>query len=141
MTRNDTLRRVLGTGATWGSLWLAFWVLVGTAIGIANPESIDPGEPLGMVVIFGAMGLMSGLILGGLRSTFSGSAPSMLRTAGLGILATALVQVAFLGHGDQGLLANLQMAGAFSLIGGLVTIVWQVLGRVGSQRRPSLGHS
>jgi hypothetical protein len=130
-------RRVLGIGAAWASLWLAFWALVGAIVGIADPDSIDPGEPMAMLAVFGSMGFLSGLAFGGLLAIRArGSAPmhpSLRRAGGLGILGTAIVQLAYLGHGDQGLLANLQMALLFSLIGGIVTVAWFGLAKVWSR--------
>jgi hypothetical protein len=50
---------------------------------------------------------------------------SLLGAIGLavawGILATAIVQVPYLGHGDAGLVANLSMALLFSGLGGVVS--------------------
>jgi hypothetical protein len=60
------LRRALGIGAGWGSLWLAFWLGAAIVIGMLSPDSIDPGEPTGLIVIFGLMGLLSGLAFAGL---------------------------------------------------------------------------
>ena len=44
------LRRALAIGAAWGLLWLAFWLGVAIVIGMLSPESIDPGEPTGLIL-------------------------------------------------------------------------------------------
>jgi hypothetical protein len=72
------------------------------------------------------MGFLSGLAFAGLLFAFGGAGASLFRAVGRGVFGTALVQLAYLGHGDQGLLANLQMALLFSAIGGLVTMAWHV---------------
>lgn len=139
------LRRALGIGAGWGSLWLAFWLGVAIVIGMLSPESIDPGEPTGLIAIFGVMGLLSGLVFAGLAfvgapaATATELSPS--RAAGLGVLATAIVQVGYLGHGDQGLAANLLMAFLFSLVGGIVTVAWCLAARLWLQFGPVHSHS
>jgi len=128
------LRRALGIGAGWGSLWLAFWLGVAIVIGILSPESIDPGEPTGLIAIFGVMGLLTGLAFAGLAFVWApaGTATelSLSRAAGLGVLATAIVQVGYLGHGDQGLAANLLLAFLFSLVGAIVTVAWWLTARL-----------
>ena len=134
-------RRVLGIGLAWALVWLAFWTIVGVMIGIVDPDSIDPGEPMGMVAVFGPMGLFTGVVFGLLVSIGRGGRTtrdlSLLRAAGWGILSTALVQVAYLGHGDQGLAANITMALLFSAFGGVVTMVWLVMARRWSHGRSS----
>ena len=135
------LRRVLGTAVVWAGLWLGFWTILGTIIRIIDPESIDPGEPVGMIAVLGPMGFFSGVAFGTLLAIGARDPaavePSLARAGVLGILGTAVVQLAYLGHGDQGLLANLQMALLFSVIGGLVTVVWFVVTRKWSYRRSS----
>ena len=121
---HGTLRRVLSIGAVWGILWLAFWLVVGAVIGIVDPDSIDPGEPAGMLAIFAPMGFLSGIAFAGLLLAVARAGTSLFRAAALGTIGTALVQLAYLGHGDQGLLDNLRMALLFSVIGGLVTMAW-----------------
>ena len=130
----STLRRALGIGAGWGSLWLAFWLGVAIVIAMLSPDSIDPGEPTGLIVILGLMGLLSGLAFAGLAFVWApagiATELSLPRAAGLGVLATAIVQVGYLGHGDQGLAANLLMAFLFSLVGGIVTLAWCLTARL-----------
>lgn len=136
---SETLRRVVGIGLLWGLLWLALMMIVGVIVGIANPDTIDAGEGWQAVLVLGPMGLFTGiafallLSLGAARS--SGS--SVMRAAGCGILATAIVQLAYLGHGDAGLVANLQMATLFSIVGGLVATMWLGVSRGWSQWRSS----
>lgn len=130
----STLRRVLGIGLARAILWLAFWAIAGVIIGIVDPDSIDPGGgPMVMVAIFGPMGLFSGVAFGLLLSIGGRGGTtidlSLLRAAGWGILGTAIVQLAYLGHGDHGLAAHIKMALLFSVFGGVVTMVWLVMAR------------
>jgi hypothetical protein len=121
-------RRVLRFGLTWFVLWAVFWMAVVTLIGIAHPDSIDPGEgPLVVAATLGPMGLLSGMAFGVLRSTWArGGAPGrpLVHVASSGILATALMQLPYLGHGNVGLAANVHMALTFCAVGGVVTISW-----------------
>jgi len=128
-----SLRRVLGIGMAWAMVWLAFWTIIGGIIAVVDPDSIDPGEGTMFIVIFGPMGLLSGVAFGILLS-IAGRVKtltdlSIARVAAWGILGTAIVQVGYLGHGDQGLAANVTMALLFSASGGLVTTVWLVMAR------------
>ena len=133
-------RRVLRFGLIWLLLWAAFWTGVVTIIGIAHPESIDPGEgPLVMAATLGPLGLLSGLAFGVLRLIWPrGGTPGrpLVHVASSGILAMALVQLPHLGPGDAGLAANVNMALALSAVGGLVTIAWLAMMRR-SHRRSS----
>jgi hypothetical protein len=118
------VRRLLTIAVTWASLWFATMAAIMLAIGIVDPDSIDPGEPLQAVFVFGPMGLLSGLAF----ALFVGAwlpARSVAGVVALGFLGSALAQVPFLGHGDNGLLANVFLALMFAVIGGLVTLVWQ----------------
>jgi len=84
-------RRVLGIGLAWTVLWLAFWAMVASIIGIADPDSIDPGEgPLTMLAVFGPMGLATGILFGVFLS---------LRGRGTNAAELALPRVA--GWGDS----------------------------------------
>ncbi len=133
----STLRRASGIGAGWGSLWLAFWL--GVAIVIAHAESGQhrSGRADGpdRDIWPDGVALGSGLRGPGFRLGAAGIATqlSLPRAAGLGVLATAIVQVGYLGHGDQGLAANLLMAFLFSLVGGIVTLAWCLTARLWSQ--------
>jgi hypothetical protein len=46
-----------------------------------------------------------------------------------GVAATAITQTLYLGHGDQGLLANIQLAMIFSLLGGIIASAWLLIAR------------
>ena len=131
--------RILKDAALWGLLWLSFWGAVMLGIGALDPDSIDPGEPFAFLRVFGSMGVLTGLAFAGLVSVTSAPG-SFSRAAGLGTLATALVQIMYLGHGDLGLLANLLQAFMFSLIGGIVTMLWFATARH-LDARPSPSHS
>jgi hypothetical protein len=134
------LRRVLGIGVGWGIVWLACWAIVITVIGIFDPDSIDPGEgPMVMLTILGPMGFLSGVAVGTLLTIGARGRtavhPSVVRSGWQGFLGTAIVQMAYLGHGDAGLLANLRMALLFSVIGSVVTVACLFLARTWSRRR------
>lgn len=135
----STLRRVFGIGVTWAIVWLSFWTIVGGSIAVVDPDSIDPGEGSMFIVIFGSMGFFSGIAFGILLSIAGRGRTitdlSLARVAAWGMLGCAIVQVGYLGHGDQGLAANIQMALLFSAFGGLVTTVWILMARKWSHRR------
>ena len=128
-----TSRRVFGIGVAWAVLWLAFWGIVAGVIAVLDPDSIDPGEPLMFVVIFGPMGLLTGVVFGILltirENVRTVADLPLTRVACWGILSTAVVQLAYLGHGDAGLGANIQMALLFAAFGGVVTTVWLLMAR------------
>lgn len=130
MTR---LRPLFGIALGWAALWLAFWTIVGVVIGVVDPDSIDPGEGWMVVFVLGPMGLFSGVAFGlllsvGARGTAHTELP-VIGVAARGFLACAIVQTAYLGHGDVGLVANIKMALLFSAIGAVITLVWLVLAR------------
>jgi hypothetical protein len=87
------------------------------------------------------MGLFSGLAFAGLLMRFAPDSRSFLRATMLGVAATGLVQVPYLGHGDQGLPANLLMAFAIALVGGLVTMAWYATTRLAPHSGRPLVHS
>ncbi len=134
------LRHALGIGLVWTLVWGLFLVIVGLAIAIAQPHSIGPGEgPLVAAAVLGPMGLFSGIAFGillklGGRGRTSLEQP-LTRVVAWGVLGTAIVQLAYLDHGDLGLVANIQEALLFSAFGGLVTIVWFLMARGWSQWR------
>lgn len=136
-----TLRRVLGIGLAWAILWGAFWTIVMVIIGIVDPDSIDPGDSSAAAAALGSMGLFSGVLFGMLLSIGSrGRAdiePSLARVIAWGVLGSAIVQLAYLGHGDQGLAANIKMALLFSALGGVVTGAWLLMTRTWSRWRTS----
>lgn len=128
-----TSRRVAGIGVAWAVLWLAFWGIVAGVIAVLDPDSIDPGEPLMFVAIFGPMGLLTGVVFAVLLTIWENVRTiadlPLTRVACWGILSTAVVQLAYLGHGDAGLAANIKMALLFAAFGGVVTTVWLVMAR------------
>jgi hypothetical protein len=85
------------------------------------------GEPAMAVLVFGSMGLLSGIVFGALlwmaghRSSFDVSIGQAL---GWGTLGSAIAQLPYLGHGDQGLVANLQLAALLAMVGGVLATVW-----------------
>ena len=134
-----TSKRVLGIGFAWGSLWLGFWLILLAIVGVVDPDSIDPGEgAVGMAAIFGPMGLLTGVVFGALLLIRNGNraAPDVPWTpvVGWGMLATAGVQVLYLGHGDAGLVANTMMALLFTVVGGVVTTAWLAIARSRGRR-------
>ncbi len=117
-------------------------MIVGVIIGIVDPDSIDPGEgPVVVAAIIGPMGLFSGVAFAILLSiTGNGRADfdvSLTRAAGCGVLGSAVVQLAYLGHGDLGLAANIKMALLFCVVGGVVAMVWLGMARRWSHWRSS----
>lgn len=129
----ESLRQVLGIGLAWTILWGAFWLIVMTIIGVVNPGTIDPGEGPMVVAVLGPMGFFSGVAFGVFlsldRRGRSDIEPSLIRVAVWGVLGSGIVQLAYLGHGDQGLAANIQMALLFCVLGGVVTMVWRAVAR------------
>jgi hypothetical protein len=125
-----TLKRVLGIGVSWALVWLVCWTLVAAVSGAVDPDSIDPGEGWMFFLVFGPMGVLTGIVFGALLSwrrqpgAPGAAGPALIVVVGNGLLATALVQVLYLGHGDQGLFANVMMALLFTAIGGAVTAAW-----------------
>ena len=127
------LQRILGIGVTWGVLWLALWICVLGVIAAINPESVDPGEPQAMIVIFGSMGVLSGVAFAMLLWFVErGKAIGDVRAARAvlwGFVGSAFVQSAFLDHGDAGLAANIGMGLFLSLVGAVVTALWLLIAR------------
>ena len=59
------LRGIFGMGLTWGVGWAMVLFVIGTIIGIVDPDSIDPGEePWRMALIVGTVGFVSGSLFG-----------------------------------------------------------------------------
>lgn len=136
----SALRRALGIGLGWGGLWLGGWAIVAAIIAVVDPDSLDPGEGAMGLVVFGPMGLFSGIVfalLPAMRPTGRSASVSVARVAGWGFLACAIVQSAYLGHGDMGLVANVKMALLFSAFGSLVAVAWFAIAR----RWPSRAHT
>jgi lysylphosphatidylglycerol synthetase-like protein (DUF2156 family) len=108
-------------------------LLIGVAIAFLSPGSIDPGEGRMFLFVLGPMGLFSGVVFAALllwkERSRAAATRSFVRAILCGVIATALVQLAYLGHGDQGFTANLGMAALFSAIGGVVAAGWLALAR------------
>jgi hypothetical protein len=137
------LQRSLGIGIVFACLWLMSGLLLSAVIGVFDPESIDPGDLQGMTLIFGSMGLLSGVLFGVLTSLASRDrAPAVLslaRSGAWGVLATAVVQLLYLGHGDAGLAANILMALVLSVFGGVMAGTWLLIARRWAHARSLLG--
>jgi hypothetical protein len=134
-------RRVLRFGLTWVMLWAAFWTIVVTTIAIVHPNSLEPGGgPLVMAFTLGPLGLLSGMAFGILRSLWSRGTQGwpLVHIAASGILAAAVVQMPYLGHGNIGLAANTNAALVLCAVGGILTIVWLAMMRRPPHRRSSL---
>ncbi len=137
--RIEILRRVMGIGLAWGIAWTVVAMIVVVIIGIADPASIGPGEgPWGATAIFGPMGIFSGVAFAILLSIVGRGTVrpdlSLAQAAGWGILGSAIVQLAYLGHGDEGLVANVKMALVFCVFGGAVATVWLGAARIWARR-------
>ena len=126
--RTAMVRRVAGITVMWGLVWFAAWLAVCGTIGLVDPDSLDPGDWEGLLVVMTPMGLLTGLVFALLvaraaRGALPATLPSV-QLVGWGMLATAFVQVFYLGHGDAGLLPNLGEALLFTVAGGLITLAW-----------------
>jgi hypothetical protein len=86
----------------------------------------------------GPMAFFSGLAFAFLFLRNRAMSPSLVRAIGYGILGAAIVQIAYLGHGDAGLVPNIMMALVFAAFGGLVSVLWFVLWRRWHVRAPEL---
>jgi hypothetical protein len=64
------LRGAVGVGLTWAVGWAVIIFLIGTVIGIVDPDSIDAGEePLRIALtIIAPVGLISGLLFAAIMS-------------------------------------------------------------------------
>lgn len=126
------LRHLATTAAVWAALWIALATIVATIIGVVDPDSLDPGETQGLLAIMGFLGLLSGIAFGVLawfgkrRATPALPSPRVLFA---GFLGTALVQLAFLNHGNGDLEANSKMALGFSVAGTVIAVAWFLLAR------------
>lgn len=89
-------RRLLGPArlmTAWFVLWAGFWGAFFVMIGMADPGSIDPGEPKAIARIFTWLGLASGVIYGCLANLTAGRGISIARCAFWGAAAAALPPV------------------------------------------------
>jgi hypothetical protein len=61
------LRSLLGIALTWGILWATVMMVVGTIIGVVDPDSIDPGEePIVLGAMVGLVGFICGVVFSGI---------------------------------------------------------------------------
>ena len=72
--------RIFVIAATWTFAWLLFWGMFVGAIAIVDPDSVDPGEGTMLFVVFGPMGLLTGLAIGAILTI---SAETTLREVSL----------------------------------------------------------
>ena len=62
-------RAILGVAFTWGAVWGAVFALIALAVGVIDPDSIDPGEtPLRIAGLGAVFGVVSGIVFGVLLS-------------------------------------------------------------------------
>ncbi|MCC6669437.1 MAG: hypothetical protein IT458_00130 [Planctomycetes bacterium] len=132
--------RILWIGVSWTALWAVLWTLLLLTIAVLRPGDFDSGEgPAVLAAVLGPMGLFTGLLFGVLLAIRgrgrADSRGSLARIVGLGILAAALVQIAYLNHGDDVLIFRLGVAAFFSAFGGFVTLIWLLLARGGTPGR------
>lgn len=116
-------RRLLGPArltASWFVLWAGFWTAFFVMIGLADPGSIDPGEPAGIARVFTWLGLASGAIFGCLANLVKGRGLRVLRCVLWGAVAAAL-PAAMLGKFNQ----ILVLAPVGAAIGGALAYVGQ----------------
>ena len=59
------LRGMFGMGLTWGVGWAIVIFIIGSIIGIVDPDSIDAGEePWRLAMLVGSVGFISGSLFG-----------------------------------------------------------------------------
>ncbi len=90
------IRGILGVSAMWGGLWAVLFAVLFFIIGVFDPDTIDPGETLGLLVTIGAtFGLVSGVSFAVLLAAAEGRKTlaelSPLRVALWGALATSVL--------------------------------------------------
>jgi hypothetical protein len=131
--------RIFGIALAWTSLWLLVLLALGFVIAVASPGSIDPGEPRLALLVLGPMGLFAGIVFASL-SIVAGGRHSVLRAALWGIFAMAIVQLAYLNHGDTSLASRIQVALLLCAVGVANTMLWHFLARGWLQRalRPTV---
>ena len=133
------LRGLLGVGLTWGIAWAAITAIIGTVIGIIDPDSIDPGEsPLIAGAIVGFQGFVAGVGFGLLlsfvetRKTILGL--SVLRAATWGLLASAALP--FLTGMPMGMI---WFVGGLGAATAALSVAERTLGHVEETRRLAKG--
>jgi hypothetical protein len=101
------VRKLMGAirvSLAWQPLWWLLWALFSILIFVLQPETLDPGEGIAMVKIFGLIGLASGaafaLLLASIESGRNIRDLSTGRIAIWGILGTATVPLV-VGKYDQ----------------------------------------
>ena len=59
------LRGMFGMGLTWGVGWAIVIFIIGSILGVADPDSIDAGEePWRLAMLVGSVGFVSGSLFG-----------------------------------------------------------------------------
>src|SRR5688500_18852563 len=90
------LRGIVGVGLTWGVVFVVLMFLVGTIIGIVDPDSIDPGEePYRIGAIVGVLGFLSGVFFALLLALAERRKPIAELSAGRAAIWGALGAAAF----------------------------------------------
>lgn len=95
---NTLLRRIrgmVGVGLTWAVAYAAVFLTLGVVISIIDPDSIDPGESVGLVTLIGATvgfvsGCISGLVLAAAERNKTLADLSLARMALWGALSAAV---------------------------------------------------
>ena len=90
---------MLGLGLTWGVMWSAVLATLALIIGVFDPDSIDPGEGVGMMVKIGmTVGFVSGAFFGAVLSFAEGRKTfgelSLWRIAIWGAIGAAILPLA-----------------------------------------------
>lgn len=88
------LRGLFGIGLIWGILWAALAMIMGTIIGLIDPDDIGPGEePIVLAPMIGLVGFICGVVFGAVVSTAERREPAfdlpLMRVAMWGILVSA----------------------------------------------------
>lgn len=86
---------MIGIGLTWAVAYAAVFLTLGVVISIIDPDSIDPGESVGLVTLIGATvgfvsGCISGLVLAAAERNKTLADLSIARMALWGALSAAV---------------------------------------------------
>jgi hypothetical protein len=75
--------------AAWFVLWAGFWLSFLSMISLADPDSLDPGEPAAFAQIFSVLGIASGILWAVAARWRAGARPGVFRCACWGAAAAA----------------------------------------------------
>jgi hypothetical protein len=73
----------------WFVFWAGFWLSFFSMIFVADPDSLDPGEPAAFTQIFSLLGIASGILWAAGSRWRAGAEPGIFRCACWGAVAAA----------------------------------------------------